>query len=82
MDDKFFNEKSKKKNFLVSKKKIVMIICLTNRVAILTYVKIAKFASEKSQNSQVIFKNSHKLATFYTHFTTLKNKNLKINSQV
>jgi hypothetical protein len=39
------------------------------RVAILKYGKIAKFASENSQNSQLIFKNSHKLATFYTHFS-------------
>jgi hypothetical protein len=40
-----------------------------NRVAILNFEKIAKFASENSQNSQLIFKNSHKLATFYTHFS-------------
>jgi hypothetical protein len=39
-----------------------------DRVAILKYEKIAKFASENSQNSHLIFKNSHKLATFYTHF--------------
>ena len=38
------------------------------RVAILKYEKIAKFASENSQNSQLIFKNSHKLATFYRDF--------------
>ncbi len=34
------------------------------RVAILKNEKIAKFGSENSQNSQLIFENSHKLATF------------------
>jgi hypothetical protein len=49
------------------------------RVAILKYEKLVKFATE---NSQQIFKKSHKLATFYMHFFMEKQKNHKLNSLV
>ena len=45
------------------------------RVARLKYEKIAKFDAKNSQNSQLKLKNSHKLATFYWYFPSVKYEN-------
>jgi hypothetical protein len=45
------------------------------RVARLKYEKIAKFDVKNSQNSHLKLKNSHKLATFYWYFPSVKYEN-------
>ena len=46
-----------------------------SRVARLKYEKIAKFDVKNSQNSHLKLKNSHKLATFYWYFPSVKYEN-------